>query len=257
MKRHGSICGLLPAIALLGLGCNAPPVSGPVETVHVYAAASTRDAVEEIARDYQAQFHVPVDVTAEASSTLAKQIEQGADADLFLSADEDWADYLADRKLVEQRHDLLGNRLAVITPADSALRPTKLADLAAPGVKLLALAGPSVPAGRYARQALEKEGVLDSVKDRIIEAGNVRAALTFVVKGEADAGVVYVSDAAAAGDKVRTAFIIPEDLHKPIRYVLALLKRDSIKPSARQFDEFLRGEAAASVFRKADFQVLP
>jgi molybdate transport system substrate-binding protein len=255
MKRICLLCGLLAA--LLGLGCGAPPAPGPPDTVHLYAAASTRDAVEQIACDFQDKFHVPVDVTAEASSTLAKQIEQSADADLFLSADEEWADYLADRKLVEERHDLLGNQLAVIAPADSKLKLGELADLAGPDVRLLALGGPSVPAGRYARQALDQAGVLDKVKDRILEAANVRAALTFVMKGEADAGIVYISDAAAAGDKVRMAFEVPDKLHQPIRYPLVLLHRDRVKPAARQFNEFLRGEAAAAVFRKASFQILP
>ncbi len=229
----------------------------PAEKVHVYAAASTQDVVEEIARAFKDETGIAVDVTPAASSTLAKQIEKGADADLFLSADEDWADYLSDRKLVEKRRDLLGNRLAVVTPADSKLRMEELADVAASGVKQLALGGPAVPAGRYARQALEKAGVWDKVKDRVVEARDVRAALALVVKGEADAGVVYVTDAKAAGDKVRTAFVVPDDLHKPIRYPLALLRADSIKPEARKFYEYLAGDKAAAVFRKAGFTVLP
>src|SRR5947209_10338325 len=142
---------LLYVVPLLTVASEAP-----AETVHVYAAASTRDVVEEIARAFKDETGIAVDVTPAASSTLAKQIEKGADADLFLSADEDWADYLSDRKLVEKRRDLLGNRLAVVTPADSKLKLGELADVAAPGVQKLALGGPAVPAGRYARQALEK-----------------------------------------------------------------------------------------------------
>jgi molybdate transport system substrate-binding protein len=229
----------------------------PAETVHVYAAASTRDVIEDVARAFKDETGIAVDVTPAASSALAKQIEKGADADLFLSADEDWADYLSDHKLVEKRRDLLGNRLAVVTPADSGLKVGELADLAAAGVKQLALAGPSVPAGRYARQALEKAGVWDKVKDRVVEAGDVRAALALVVKGEADAGVVYVTDAKEAGDKVKTALVVPDDLHKPIRYPLALLRTDAIKPEARKFYEYLAGDKAAAVFRKAGFTVLP
>jgi molybdate transport system substrate-binding protein len=229
----------------------------PAETVHVFAAASTKDAVEEIARAFKEETGIAVDVTPAASSTLAKQIDKGADADLFLSADEDWADFLSDRKLVEKRRDLLGNRLAVVTPADSKRKLSELADLTDPGVKQLALGGPAVPAGRYARQALEKAGVWDKVKDRVVEAGDVRAALAFVVKGEVDAGVVYVTDAAAAGDKVHAAFVVPNDLHKPIRYPLVLLKRDAIKPEAKRLYDYLAGDKAAAVFRKAGFAVLP
>jgi molybdate transport system substrate-binding protein len=241
---------LLCALAFL-------PAAAPGETVHVYAAASTKDVVEEIARAFKDETGIAVDVTPAASSTLAKQIEKGADADLFLSADEDWADYLSDRKLVEKRRDLLGNRLAVVTPADSKLKIGELADVAAPVVQKLALGGPAVPAGRYARQALEKAGVWDKVKDRVVEGEDVRVALTYVVKGEADAGIVYATDAKAVGDKVRTAQVVPDDLHKPIRYPLALLKRDGIKPEARKFYEYLAGDKAAAAFRKAGFTVLP
>ena len=227
------------------------------DAVHVYAAASTKDVVEEIGRAFKDETGVAVEVTPAASSILAKQIDKGADADLFLSADEDWADFLSDRKLVEKRRDLLGNRLAVVTPADSKLKPGELADLADPAVKQLALGGPAVPAGRYARQALEKAGVWDKVKDRVVEAGDVRAALAYVVKGEVEAGVVYATDARGAGDKVRTAFLVPDDLHKPIRYPLALLRRDSVNPDAKRFYDYLAGDKAAAVFRKAGFTVLP
>ncbi len=213
--------------------------------------------IEEIARAFKDETGIAVDVTPAALSVLAKQIEKGAEADLFLSADEEWADYLADRKLVEKRRDLLGNRLVVATPADSKLKLGELADVAASGVRQLALAGPAVPAGRYARQSLEKAGLWDKVKDRVVEAGDVRAALTLVVKGEADAGFVYATDAQAAGDKVRTALVVPDDLHEPIRYPLILLRADAIKPEARKFYEYLAGDKAAAVFRKAGFTVLP
>lgn len=241
---------LLSAAAFLAADARA-------EAVHVYAAASTKDVIEEIARAFRDETGVAVEVTPAASSVLAKQIEQGADADLFLSADQDWAVFLVDRKLVAKQQDLLGNRLAVVTPADSNLKLAEPADMARPGVRQLALAGPSVPAGKYARQALEKAGVWDKVKDRVIEAGDVRAALAFVAKGETDAGLVYATDAKAAGDAVRTAFVVPEDLHKPIRYPLCLLKRDAVKPEARRFYDYLAGDKAAAAFRKAGFTVLP
>ncbi|HVS34176.1 MAG TPA: molybdate ABC transporter substrate-binding protein [Gemmataceae bacterium] len=245
---------LLCIVPLFGIACQAPPAQ---PTVHMAAAVSTVDVVEEIARSFKDETGIAVDVTPAASSVLAKQIEKGADADLFLSADEEWADYLADRKLVETRRDLLGNRLVVAAPGDSVLKLAELAEIVTPAVRQLALAGPSVPAGRYARQSLEKAGVWDKIKDRVVEAGDVRAALALVVKGEADAGIVYVTDARAAGDKVRPILIIPDELHQPIRYPLMLLDREPIQPQARRFYEYLAGDKAAAVFRKAGFTMLP
>jgi molybdate transport system substrate-binding protein len=236
---------------LFGLGGCA----GKTEPLKVFAAASTQEAVQEAARGFESATGTAVACSFGASSTLARQIAEGAGADLFLSADERWADYLADRGLVDQRRDLLGNRLVVIAPADSNVGLHTLADLDLPAVRHLAMALDPVPAGRYAREALKKAGVWDRVEKKVREGGDVRAALTFVVRGEADAGLVYATDAATT-DKVRVAFAVPQDLHPPIRYPLVLVRRSGAHPAARKLYDYLGGEAAAAVFRRAGFTVL-
>jgi molybdate transport system substrate-binding protein len=225
------------------------------QAVTIFVAVSAREPVEQIARDFQAQTGTPVTCNPGASSTLARQIEQGAGADLFLSADEHWADYLADRDMTVARSDLLGNRLVVVTPAEHPVALARLADLAGDKVQHLALALDPVPAGRYAREALRKAGVWEQVKDRVREAGDVRATLALVVREEAEAGMVYVTDAAATG-KVRVALEVPEELHTLIRYPLVLIRRASISAPARAFYEFLAGESAQAHFRKAGFRVV-
>jgi molybdate transport system substrate-binding protein len=234
---------------LLGLaGCSSKPPS-----VRVFAAVSTREAVEQIAHDFEGQHGTPVMCSFAASSTLARQIEQGADADLFLSADERWADHLSDKGLVAERRDLLANRLVIVTPTAHPLRLQRVADLAGGEIKRLALALDPVPAGHYAREALEKTGIWEQVKGRVREAGDVRATLAVVERDEAEAGIVYATDAATSS-KVQVALEVPEELHAPIRYPLVLLRRAA--PSARAFYDFLASETATAHFRKAGFQLL-
>jgi molybdate transport system substrate-binding protein len=239
--------------ALLSLAGCSP--SKP-QAVAVFAAVSTKEALEQIGRDFEVETGTQVNCNPAASSTLARQIEQGAGADVFLSADERWADYLADKGLVAERRDLLANRLVVVTPADRPMKLQNLADLASGDVKHLALALDPVPAGHYARASLKNAGVWDRVKDRVREAGDVRATLTIVTRGEAEAGLVYATDAATS-DKVRVALEVPEDLHPPIRYPVVLVRRTGGSPAARAFYDFLGGAKAAAHFRKAGFRVLP
>src|SRR4029077_4178716 len=143
-------------------------------------------------------------------------MERGADADLFLSADETWADFLADKELVERRRELLSNRLVVIVPAKSPAKIQSLDDLAGPAIKRLALAGSQVPAGTYAREALAHAGIWERLKDRVIEGGDVRQALAYVDREEAEAGIVYATDVIGSA-KVRVAVEIDSRLHAPIR----------------------------------------
>jgi molybdate transport system substrate-binding protein len=246
MTSRLAVCGLL--LCLL-LGCR----SQPAQTVNVFVAASTADALGEIARDFEAETGVRVAISPAASSTLAVQIENGADADLFLSADEESADRAA-KAVGGERRDLLGNRLVVVVPADDPVSLAGLADLKGDRFKRVAVARADVPAGKYARQALQAAGVGDALKDRLIEGGDVRATLTYVVRGEADAGFVYATDAASNGT-VRVAYEVPEQLHRPIRYPLLLLRRDN--PAARRFYDYLGGDKATAVFRRAGFQTLP
>jgi molybdate transport system substrate-binding protein len=249
MNRRPAFCALLLCFAL---GCRSQ--SQPA--VAVFAAASTGDVLEEIARDFEAKSGVKVTVNPAASSTLAVQIEQGAGADLFLSADEAWADHLERKGLCAERRDLLGNRLVVVVPADNAVSLNGLDDLNADKYKRIAVAREGVPAGDYTRQALRAAGVWDALKDRIIEGGDVRATLTYVLRGEADAGFVYATDAAARG-KVRVAYEVPEQLHQPIRYPLVLVRRELANPAAKRLYDYLAGDKAAAAFRRAGFQALP
>ena len=234
----------------LALGCRSQSPA----TVRVFAAASTGDVLTEVARDFEADGGVKVVISPGASSALAIQIEQGADADLYLSADESWADRLRD--LADQRRDLLSNRLVVVVPADKSVTLTSLDDLKTDAYQRIALARAGVPAGEYAREALRAAGVWDALKGRTIEGGDVRATLKYVVVGEADAGFVYATDAAST-DKVRVAYKVPEKLHQPIRYPLLLLRRDPVNPAARRFYEYLGGDQATAAFQRAGFQTLP
>ena len=236
---------------LIGLaGCASKPPA-----VTIFAAASTQDVLKAIARDFEDQSGTPVTCSFAASSTLARQIEQGAEADLFLSADERWADYLADKGLVAERRDLLANRLVVVAPIRQAGEPDlhQVADLAGDKIQRLALALDPVPAGHYAREALQKAGIWEQVKGRVREFGDVRATLAVVERDEADAGIVYATDAASS-TKVRLALEVPEELHSPIRYPLVLVRRGGGSAAARAFYDFLSGDKARDLCRKAGFK---
>ena len=243
-------CLLLILGLLVGCGQSAE------EPIRVSAAASTREALEQIAADFRAATGLAVELNLGPSSDLARQIRQGGPADLFLSADEAWADFLADNQLVAERRDTLTNRLVVVVPADSALSLQALSDLAQEGVRRLALAGPAVPAGRYAREALKAAGVWEPVQGRVLEAADVRATLTYVARGEADAGLVYATDA-QDNPKVRVALPVKADLHRPICYPLVLVRRDPIRPGARRLYDYLGSDKAAEVFRRFGFGLVP
>jgi molybdate transport system substrate-binding protein len=241
-------------LAFLITGCGGTSSPSQNNSILVFAAASTKEAVEQIARDFQAETATPVEINPGPSSGLAKQIEQGAAADLFLSADEASADYLAKRNLIELRRNLLTNRLVVIVPAESQSAPQlkELRDLADPKVHRLAMAEPGVPAGEYARQALRQVDILEQVQSKIVGGVDVRATLQFVARGEVHAGLVYYTDA-LGNSKVRIAFEVNPDLHAPILYPLVLLHKNHIQEAARRFYDYLASEKAAKVFRAAHF----
>jgi molybdate transport system substrate-binding protein len=226
--------------------------------VQVFAAASLKTALDAIAAEWRKETGVQATISYAASSTLAKQIDNGAPADLFISADRDWMDYLQERKQVdpESRIDLLGNSLVLIAPADSAARVT-----IAPGFPLaallgdghLAMADPAAPAGRYAKAALTGLGVWQAVGGRIAAAENVRAALLLVARGEAPLGIVYRTDAAAE-PAVRVVGTFPPGLHPPIVYPMALTRAASSEATA--FASTLRGPAARALFEAQGFTTL-
>lgn len=255
-RRTLSLCLLgsllrLPFASAAGVD-DAPPL--------VYAAASLTDVLQQIGGDYQRERHAHVRFSFGSTATLARQIESGATADLFISADETWMRYVAQRGLVRpgSRIDLLGNRLVLIAPADSNSAVT-LADGASVAAALgargrLALADPnSVPAGRYAQAALTKLGAWPALATRYVAAENVRMALLFVARGEAPLGVVYRTDALAE-PKVRIVAEFPPDTHPPIVYPAALTTRAS--SGAANFLEYLAGPAARTRFVAAGFTVL-
>jgi molybdate transport system substrate-binding protein len=222
--------------------------------VTVFAAASTKEAIEQVAKEFQGDNGTPVEVLPGPSSGLAKQIEQGAAADLFLSADQASADYLAAKHLVSERRNFLTNQLVVVVPTTSDVGVQALPDLADPRLRRLALAEPKVPAGEYARQALRKAGVWDKVESRVVGGIDVRSTLQFVAHGEAEAGLVYRTDALGRSS-VRVAVQIDPGLHDPIRYPLVLLRREPIKQAARRFYNYLGSEKTARVFERAGFGV--
>lgn len=230
--------------------------------VYVFAAASLKNALDDCVVAYAAQTTdaeiVPVYA---ASSALARQIEAGAPADLFFSADTDWMAYLDARRLIDSstRVDLVTNALVLIAPAKSP-RSIAIASgfpLAAALEKgRLALADPDfVPAGKYARAALTKLGVWDSVAGKLARAENVRAALAFVARGEAPLGIVYATDAMAE-KKVMVAGLFPADSHPPIVYPAARVADRPEPETAEKFLAFLKSPNAAAVFRKHGFTPL-
>ncbi len=228
-------------------------------TTVVFAAASLTNVLQELGDAYTKSGGAKVEFSFAASSMLARQIENGAKADVFFSADEEWMDYLDKRGLVQKltRRDLLGNRLALVAPADSKLQlhiEPKFPLLAALNGGRLATGDPdSVPAGRYARAALAKLGVWDQVANQLAHADSVRTALAFVARGEAPLGIVYETDARI--DKgVRIVDFFPDDSHPPIVYPIALTTGASA--AAPGFVNFLGGPAAAAVFAKYGFRVL-
>jgi len=226
----------------------------------VFAAASLSEALDEVGRVFTTRTGVRVDASYAASSVLAKQIEAGAPADAFFSADLAWVDYLDERGLLKRgsRRDVLGNSLVLIASADSPLRLSVAPgfDLtAALGEGRLATADPdSVPAGKYARAALTKLGVWQSVSDRLVRGENVRAALAYVARGEAPLGIVYQTDAQAE-KRVRVVDVFPEDSHPPITYALARTVR--ARPEAARFADFLASETARQIFTRYGFTALP
>jgi molybdate transport system substrate-binding protein len=226
----------------------------------VFAAASLSDALAEVDRAFTAATGVRVNASYAASSILAREIEAGAPADVFFSADLAWVDYLEKRGLLKagSRRNVLGNSLVLVAPADRALelpiRPGFDLAAALDGGRL-AIADPdSVPAGEYARAALTKLGAWSRVADRLVRGENVRAALAYVARGEAPLGIVYRTDAQAE-KRVRVVDVFPEDSHPPIVYPVALTAR--APPEAARLVEFLTGEAAREIFTRYGFSTPP
>jgi molybdate transport system substrate-binding protein len=249
---------------LLVLCMAALPVraaDAPDQELLVFAASSLTNALDDIGKAYTQQTQQPVKFSYAASSALARQLEAGARADAFFSADLEWMDYVQARNLIDRssRRNVLSNRLVLVAPADS-----KIELKIAPGFALaealgssgrLATGDPdSVPVGKYARSALTSLGVWNDVADRLVRADNVRSALAFIARGETPLGIVYETDARVE-ERVRIVDFFPADSHSPIVYPVAVTSK--ARPAARQFVEFLQSAPAQEIFKKYGFQTNP
>ena len=247
----------LTAACLVGGGSVA---AADDSSVLVFDAASLTNVLDDLSKAFTEKTQVPVKSSPAASSVLAKQIEAGAPADVFFSADLEWMDYLDQRNLLKpgSRHDVVGNRLVLIAPADSkvAMKIKKGVDFGpalGPQGKLATGDPDSVPVGKYAKTALAKLGVWDKVSGKIVRAENVRAALAFVARGEAPLGIVYRTDALAE-KKVRIVAEFPEDTHPPITYPIAVTTHGGA--TAQEFVDFVRSKPASEIFKKYGFEPL-
>jgi molybdate transport system substrate-binding protein len=253
------LAGFLLSFVILW-GAALSPVSAEDKTLTVFAAASMKNALDDIDAAFTAKTGVKVNASYAASSTLAKQIEQGAPADIFVSADTDWMDYAVGKKNINDstRVNLLGNSIVLIAPKDSKIDNVTIG----PGFDLAKLAGDgkiatgdvkSVPVGKYAKAALEKLGAWSAAEPKFAMAESVRAALTLVARGEAAIGIVYSTDAKVEpGVKIIGTF--PADSHPPIIYPVAATS--TAKPEANAYLDYLRSSAAKAVLEKYGFTYL-
>src|ERR1700710_1033627 len=251
--------GFLVALTIL-FGSAHSPALAQDKTLTVFAAASMKNALDDIDAAWTAKTGVKVVASYAASSALAKQIEQGAPADVFVSADTDWMDYATSRKTINEptRVNLLGNAIVLIAPKDSKIDNVAIGA----GFDLSALAGDgkiatgdvkAVPVGKYAKAALEKFGAWTAAEPKFTMAESVRAALTLVARGEAALGIVYSTDAKVEAG-VKIVGIFPENSHPPIIYPVAATT--TAKPETADYLAFLRSSAAKTILEKYGFKFL-
>ncbi|MGD9824462.1 molybdate ABC transporter substrate-binding protein [Desulfobacter sp.] len=237
----------------------SPLALAQAESIRIFAAASTTNAVGDIINAYTGETGKAVVPSFASSSTLAKQIDQGAPADVFLSANPKWMDFIEGKKLVEPgtRTNLLGNRITLIQPLSGKLsiEISKAMDLAGIlGDDKLAMGDPDhVPAGIYGRKALESLGLWDSVSPKVARAKDVRAALALVERAEAPLGIVYATDAAIS-KKIKVVAVFPEETHPPIIYPACIIKGKA-GDDAKAFFEFLKSPKAAEIFKTYGFSI--
>lgn len=250
---------VLALLAMLAMQSPAWAADPPPREITVFAAASMTDALQEVGAAFREDTGIATRLSFAASSALARQIESGAPVQAFVSADVEWMDYLAGRKLVDaaSRRNVAGNDLVLIAPAD---RPVTIeivpgfALAAALGNGRLAVAEPdSVPAGRYAKAALTTLGVWESVKDRLAPAENVRAALAFVSRGEAPLGIVYRTDA-AVDPRVTVVGAFPAGTHPAIVYPAAAVGQSA---DGTRYVSYLAGDRAQAILRRHGFSAAP
>lgn len=261
MKRRHLLRAALSALALTFALPLTSPLKAQEQPIVVFAAASMKNALDEVAAEWTKTNKLDVKISYAASSALAKQLENGAPADIFVSADLRWMDHVEGKKLVRAgtRQSLLGNTLVLIARKDGKFKDVKIGqnfDLAGMlGNDRLAVGQvDSVPAGRYAKAALEKLGIYKSVEPKLAQAENVRVALAYVARGEAPLGIVYGTDAASE-PQVMVAGTFPDGSYPPIVYPVALME-SSKNPNATKFLKSLSTPSAQAIFRKHGFSVL-
>lgn len=224
----------------------------------VLAASSLTESLQAVAAAWTAKGHPMVSISFDASSRLAKQVEAGAPADLYFSADTAWMDYVDTRGLIDPatRTNLLGNTLVAVLPVGSTHAVAGASDVDGQWVRHLALAGENVPAGRYGRAALTDLGALAAVQDRIVSGDNVRTVLGWVATGEADAGIVYTTDAKVE-PRVKVAFTFPQSSYPAIVYPAAVVKSAPHARDAADFLAYCRSADGMAVFVAAGFSAAP
>ncbi|MCA9187610.1 MAG: molybdate ABC transporter substrate-binding protein [Pirellulaceae bacterium] len=251
-----SLVKIVFAVALVvSTSCGPAPPSTARTKVTVLAAASMTDAINEVGRQFSELHHnVEVVVNTGPSNGLAQQIMAGAPADIFLSANEQWADAIASRGLAAETVDLLSNALVLIVPRGNPAQIAGLDDLRKPEVLRVAIAGENVPAGIYAQQALDASGTFELLRrsGRLARGSDVRVTLGYVERGEAEAGVVYATDARIS-DQVEVIAQLDPSRYGPIIYPAVLLESASEKQAARMFFQHLSSAAARAVFEKYGF----
>lgn len=259
--RRAFTSALAAAAFVMASGGMAQQAFAQGKDVIILAAASLKNALDDASADWSKKTGKTTKISYAASSALAKQIEGGIPADIFISADVPWMDYVAERKLIKpaSRSDYLGNQIVLIGAKDSKIdlkidKGFNLKGALGNDGRLAMGSVDAVPAGKYGKAALEYLGVWPSVSDRVAQAENVRMALTLVSRGEAPLGIVYKTDA-ASDPAVRIVGAFPSDSHPAIIYPMALLST-STNPDAQAFIDFLKTPAAKPYFEKQGFTVL-
>lgn len=245
--------GLTVAIVVLAISCAGGSESS--DEILVFSATSLGEVLEEVIEEFEGQSHVEVLVSYGASQVLAQQIASGAPADVFISAGDLPMIFLETRGALDSPSvDLLMNTLVVVVRSQDQFEIDSLADLATDQVERVAIADPELaPAGSYARESLKALGLWDSLQPKLVFGGDVRTALAFVETGNADAAIVYVTDARDAPG-IEALDVIPKETHSPIRYPAGILSELTSGGAAREFMDFLTGDVASEIFRRHGFQ---
>ena len=253
-KIGNFLLGLILFVLMTG-GCGTDSdKTDSQNNVIVFAAASTTNAITEISDLFREETGINVTTNFASASALAQQIEFGADSDIFISANQKWADELETKQLVGKRETILGNRIVIIVPVNSSLPGDTPEILLLSQVKSISMGEPeSVPAGIYGKEALEKLGLWQKIENKVVSAKDVRSALAYVETSAAEAGIVYSTDAAIS-DKVKVVYKFPDDtVTKPISYPAMTLKNAINKTNADFFLDFLKSNTSMSVFEKYCF----